>query len=1013
MVEHKIMKKPKLKISFIFLSLILLVIFCVSIGIVLVNRGKLTSLVEQQIRKSTNMDINIGDIHVNSFSGLTLSHLSIRDKEPRESFTFKCKSCTITYNLTEILKGSIAKISLSDIELFVDTDVIKPRDSTTLPDTKSPVVSIGDRIPHYLHVGDISIDNAAIKVKSEDSTISADKIDLHMSNFYSTGNTGFSLSGQVSFLTSQSIRSPILADIKMNGSYNLLEDTLNLSDTSQILLNQNALLEVVGNIRSLTATPTVNLNIDARNINIDTIPSMLTPFGLDMSALPTVKGVCNTRFSLQGDRDALTFHSTISIKDLSLENENLIFKTKRLEIPFVMHTSASEPKNKLHVEGRCVITDGELLIDNRQMMTIDLPIHFSLKYPHSFEISSHSMKGNLFVDSTPIPINELISDLQMNLNLDQPDRIKIETSIQTTFSDPLSLSGTFDKRERLLSNFTVKFDGIDCNEFSQTVAALIPKNYREWEFKGCLSLDATLISSSLHKSEGKTINATISLNGVGFASPDYEYFGEELNGSIETDITLETLTNQFSFHTNCLVEPFLIQLGPFTTDMKKRLTRFSLSGDYMSPERNLSNISGTLAWKEIGAITIVGEVLKLGYKPYIDLELAMKNLSHAPLFETFVKDTIQYSHPSLFNSDIQGKINGQLHFLGSLNNLDVDGNINISKTDITHQNISIEDLNLNLPISLTYPASTDTMQKEDISDSHYGTISIRELRQGPLRLEGLKLSPIIISNNFYLKAPLRIPLFGGTIEINDIAIENITTQDRKFKFVFQFHDINLEKITNAYKLTPLEGTLKSSLIPLVQKKDQLSSQGEMNITVFGGNITIRDLTLNNFLTPLMGVKFSAKINDLSLGKMSTTYQDWGGITGIIDGDIKEFNLVAGEPSSFDIQLKTKKVENIKQTVSTKFLKKFVPGIGTVLERFGLTNYRYAVMGLHAILENDYIILQGAVRERGKDLFMKGAGLKKLEIVLYDANKKIKFKNFVNSFKGMLSSDFEETQIQFK
>jgi hypothetical protein len=45
--------------------------------------------------------------------------------------------------------------------------------------------------------------------------------------------------------------------------------------------------------------------------------------------------------------------------------------------------------------------------------------------------------------------------------------------------------------------------------------------------------------------------------------------------------------------------------------------------------------------------------------------------------------------------------------------------------------------------------------------------------------------------------------------------------------------------------------------------------------------------------------------------------------------------------------------------------------------------------------------------------MKGAGLKRLEIVFQDVDRKIQFKIFLNSFKGMLSSDFEDTKVQFK
>jgi len=244
-------------------------------------------------------------------------------------------------------------------------------------------------------------------------------------------------------------------------------------------------------------------------------------------------------------------------------------------------------------------------------------------------------------------------------------------------------------------------------------------------------------------------------------------------------------------------------------------------------------------------------------------------------------------------------------------------------------------------------------------------------------------------------------------------MENIINSDRKIELGFQLNNISLEALTTTYKLTPFEGILSSSVISFQQQGQRLHSDDEMNIKLFGGEITIRDLTLNNFLKPMAGIGFSAKVKHLHLGKMSNTYREWGNITGIINGNIHDFKIVAGEPSSFEIEMKTENYPDIKQTVSTKFLKNFVPGIGKVLDKVGFTNYKYAVMGLHARLENDYVKLRGAVREEGKELFMKGAGMKRLEIVFPNADKRVPFKTFLNSFKGILGSDIDGTQVQYK
>jgi hypothetical protein len=395
------------------------------------------------------------------------------------------------------------------------------------------------------------------------------------------------------------------------------------------------------------------------------------------------------------------------------------------------------------------------------------------------------------------------------------------------------------------------------------------------------------------------------------------------------------------------------------------------------------------------------------------MNIELEKLDNAAFFETFIKDTVEYSNPVLFNTRIEGESSSHFYINGSKKDLNISGYLNVKNLNIIYGDISLEDANIDLPISMAYPRSKTLIQKQDIPDSQYGTVQFKKLSYGPLDIDNIRISPIIISNNFFIKGPFKVPVFDGTIDIRNVSMENIINSDRKIELGFQLNNISLEALTTTYKLTPFEGILSSSVISFQQQGQRLHSDDEMNIKLFGGEITIRDLTLNNFLKPMAGIGFSAKVKHLHLGKMSNTYREWGNITGIINGNIHDFKIVAGEPSSFEIEMKTENYPDIKQTVSTKFLKNFVPGIGKVLDKVGFTNYKYAVMGLHARLENDYVKLRGAVREEGKELFMKGAGMKRLEIVFPNADKRVPFKTFLNSFKGILGSDIDGTQVQYK
>ncbi len=651
--------------------------------------------------------------------------------------------------------------------------------------------------------------------------------------------------------------------------------------------------------------------------------------------------------------------------------------------------------------------------------SLEIPIEATLMldYPIQITLSSKFINGNLNYKDTHYTINDIISNFTTNIILKQSGSILFQSQINTTFSDPLSIKGTVDLRNRIIKDTSFNVHDISCKKISETFKPVIPEKYKEWSLNGNISID-TLIETNTNKTDKdksmklKT-STELSLSGLKFASPDYDYFGEGIYGHIKMNANSDYDFGKMSFGVNGSLNPFLIQLGEFTTDMRNRKTHLSFNSNYDILKKHLSEIKGSLSWDNLGAITAEGNIMNLADNPHLDMNIEVKKLSNMGFFETFVKDTFEYSNPELFNSQVDGKSNINFHIQGTRDDLSVDGHFNMNGLNIEYGNTSIEDINVNFPISILYPHSRTLIQKSDIPDSQYGTIQFRKFSHGPLKIDGIQINPIIISNNFFIKDSFKIPLFDGTIDINNLSVENAINHDRKIRLEFQFNNINLKQIATTYKLTPFEGTLNSSIMSFQQHKQTLSSKDEIRINIFGGDITISDLTLNNYLKSMREIGFSAKVKHLDLGKMSDTYREWGNITGIINGHVNDFKLVAGEPSSFEIEMMTEKRPDIKQIVSTKFLKNFVPGIGKVLDKVGLTNYKYAIMGLRARLENDYIKLQGAVREGEKELFMKGAGMKKLEIVFPNVDRRVPFKTFLNSFKGILSSDIEGTRVQFK
>jgi hypothetical protein len=750
--------------------------------------------------------------------------------------------------------------------------------------------------------------------------------------------------------------------------------------------------------------------------------------------------IVNGNFSISDNTKATqsNLHGTIGIKsNFNLSNSELIlldgsniftnnpnlnigkytFRAESLEIPIEATLSLLGSKNILNAEGKCIVHNGQLLLPNLQINAIDIPTNFTIDYPNQITLSSKFINGDLNYKDDYYAINKLISNIKTTFNLKQPGSILLQTQIDTTFSDPVSIHSTIDMRNRIIRDTTFNIHKIRCKDISETFKAIIPERYKEWSLNGYISIDTFIETTEDNPNKDKSqkieVTTSLSLSKLKFTSPDYDYFGEGINGHIKINAETDYDFSKMPFGTNGTLEPFLVQLGEFTTDMRNRKTHLSIISNYDIHKKSLTEIKSTLSWDNLGSIMAEGNILNLVDKPHLDMDIEVNNLSNTAFFDTFVKDTVEYSNPELFHSQINGESNVSFHIKGDKEDLTVDGRVNINGLNFEYGNTSIEDVNVSFPFSILYPRSKALIHKSDIPDSQYGTIQFRKFSHGPLKIDGIQINPIIISNNFFIKDPFKIPVFDGTIDIKNLSVENAINHDRRIKLKFQFNNINLMEVATTYKLTPFEGTLNSSIMSFQQHKQTLSSKDEIRINLFGGDITISDLTINNYLKAMREIGFSAEIKHLDLGKMSDTYREWGNITGIINGHVNGFKLVAGEPSSFEIEMMTEKHPEIKQIVSTRFLKNFVPGIGKVLDKVGLTNYKYAIMGLRARLENDYIKLQGAVREGEKELFMKGAGMKKLEIVFPNVDKRVPFKTFLNSFKEIMSSDIEGTQVQFK
>ena len=1012
------MRKLSVKIAIILFALLITIIAAISTLVFLVNSGKLTHFIERRIKTDTNFDIKIEDIHLGIFSDLQLKHISVKWLSDQEQFTLECNALTIRYKPFDLLNRRIKGVDLSDVQIVLNAEKEKAIKPPTSDGYKISSFNIKDYYPEHLLIEDFSVNNTKVKITTGGYAFTLTEMSMQAEEIQPATPFGISINGNFSISNRANTTSPnLLGKIDVNTKYSLPDDELIILDGSYFLVNDLEKFSINGKVCSITSLPEINCKISLCGLPMNNIPGLLSDFNFMNSPSLILGGEYDLNLSVQGNFNKLKLNSNNLIKSLSLKIEKTVFKANMLEIPIEVTLSPSDPKSTIEANGKFVVHKGHLQVPNGQITTIDLLTAFTLDYPNQITLSSNDIHGKLHYVDTLYSIDKLISNIKSNIDLKLPESIQFQVQIDTMFSDTAHIMGNVDMKKNVIRDTTLKIHNINGKSLSETFKSMIPENYKDWSLNGNISVN-TIINTTIDYAEKDkpqimTAITDLSLSKLGFASPDYDYFAEDINGQIKINLSTDRDFRKISFNTDSIVDPFLVQLGKFTTDMRSRKTHLSLNGNYDIQKNNLNGVKTVLSWNNLGTLTALGDILSITDNLHLDMNIELKNFENAAFFETFVKDTVEYSNPELFNARIEGETSSRFYIKGSKKDLAISGNINTKKLSLKYGDISIEDASVNFPISMAYPRSKTLIRKPDIPETQYGAVQLKKFSYGPLEIEDVRINPLIISNNFFIKDSFKVPVFDGTIDIRNVSVENILNNDRKIKLGFQLNNISLNALTTTYKLTPFEGTLSSSIMSFHQQGQKLYSKDEINIKLFGGDLTIRDLTLNNFLKPMTEIGFSAEVKHLDLGKMSNTYREWGNITGIINGNIQDFKIVAGEPSSFDIEIKTENYPGIKQTVSTKFLKNFVPGIGKVLDKVGFTNYKYAVMGLHAHLENDYVKLRGAVREDGKELFMKGAGMKRLEIVFPNVDKRVPFKTFLSSFKGMLGSDIDDTQVQFK
>ncbi len=547
---------------------------------------------------------------------------------------------------------------------------------------------------------------------------------------------------------------------------------------------------------------------------------------------------------------------------------------------------------------------------------------------------------------------------------------------------------------------SVSWKDIDINSAGQKVLSSMMKE-KGLSIHGIGSFHTAFAMSETEKGTSKVSGSIqASFADAGFSSADETRIGEGIKGELKGSYEIPLPADRIDFSVQSHVTGFELLSGKFYGDFTNKIISLSGEGSYTESLRTLIVSRSEAGLSGVGKVFFTGNVTLNNKLPFIDGEIRITDISNSEAFNFLLRETYKERFPFLSEFEVNGNTSAGFHVNGSPERFTVKGNLDIRDTNIMgkQEKSSIRGIQISLPVDLSYPEAG-----KPALDRSYGFVRVRELSLGFIQLNDIQLFPAIQQNVLTLKEDAGIKLFGGDITFRDVSYNDILSPERRLHLALNINDMSLEEACAALDVPGFSGTLSGTIPRAVFSKGKLITEGEVLLELFGGRVRIGDLSVDNVLSPVASIKSGIEIDDINLGKLTAAF-DFGHISGVISGSIKDLVVVNGQAQSFNAQLATVRKKGINQRISVDALKKIsILGTGTstsILDkgiyRF-LKKYRYQKIGFNASLNNDNLVLLGLDSRDNVGYLVKG-GLfpPKVDVINYTQN--VSFKEMVKRLK---------------
>jgi hypothetical protein len=470
------------------------------------------------------------------------------------------------------------------------------------------------------------------------------------------------------------------------------------------------------------------------------------------------------------------------------------------------------------------------------------------------------------------------------------------------------------------------------------------------------------------------VNGRVQINGGRFASADGTKLGENLllSGSVQVVSNTERRPTRVAGKLSLQRGEML--WGKLFADLGGQRPVLEFDGDYSRDKDSIRLRQARLTLASTGAIEVSGTVNQLARAPSVEIQAHSDNLSAGGFFTFFVQENFKRQYPILDKLSIGGQIAFQLHARGNWDRLITEGRMSLQGGELRRgpNEWQIGPLALTLPFQVSYPEKSNSANR-----TPPGILSIRGGRFGSRSFEPITSAISLSNNTLIFHQPVRLVIFGGTVEITNLAWPDVVNDPKAMSFALDLRLLQLQELTDALGWPRFSGTLSGAIPQIRSTGDTLRSEGQVDADLFGGQLQIDQMEIENLFSTVPSLKLAARFQNIRLEQVSDTFA-FGKISGILEGAVNDLVITEGQPARFQAQVETVDRPESSQWISVEALSKITilsSGQDSNVLYGGLAglfdNFRYSKMGFRASLRNDRLTLRGIESRDGKEFLVVG------------------------------------------